>query len=78
MSFIYVKSLNFKKTVTNIIKKCDVINMESYKAKNLPFEYAIDKDMLILVAKANAKYGEYKSLLETLEFDSSYFLESVL
>ena len=52
--------------------------MESYKAKNLPFEYAIDKDMLILVAKANAKYGEYKSLLETLEFDSSYFLESVL
>lgn len=52
--------------------------MEPYKAKKLPFEYAIDKDMLILVAKANAKYGEYKSLLETLEFDSSYFLESVL
>lgn len=52
--------------------------MESYKAKKLPFEYAIDKDMLILVAEANAKYGEYKSLLETLEFDSSYFLESVL
>ena len=52
--------------------------MEPYKAKKLPFEYAIDKDMLILVAKANAKYGEYKSLLETLEFDSSYFLEPVL
>lgn len=52
--------------------------MEPYKAKKLPFEYAIDKDMLILVAEANAKYGEYKSLLETLEFDSSYFLESVL
>lgn len=52
--------------------------MEPCKAKKLPFEYAIDKDMLILVAKANAKYGEYKSLLETLEFDSSYFLESVL
>lgn len=52
--------------------------MEPYKAKKLPFEYAIDKDMLILVAKASAKYGEYKSLLETLEFDSSYFLESVL
>lgn len=55
-----------------------MINTEPYKAKKLPFEYAIDKDMLILVAKANAKYGEYKSLLETLEFDSSYFLESVL
>lgn len=52
--------------------------MEPYKAKKLPFEYAIDKDMLILVAEANAKYGEYKSLLKTLEFDSSYFLESVL
>lgn len=52
--------------------------MEPYKAKKLPFEYAIDKDMLILVAEANEKYGEYKSLLETLEFDSSYFLESVL
>lgn len=52
--------------------------MEPYKVKKLPFEYAIDKDMLILVAEANAKYGEYKSLLETLEFDSSYFLESVL
>ena len=52
--------------------------MEPYKAKKLPFEYAIDKDMLILVAEANAKYGEYKLLLETLEFDSSYFLESVL
>ena len=52
--------------------------MEHYKAKKLPFEYAIDKDMLILVAEANAKYGEYKSLLETLEFDSSYFLEPVL
>ena len=52
--------------------------MEPYKAKKLPFEYAIDKDMLILVAEANAKYGEYKSLLETLEFDSSYFLEPVL
>ena len=52
--------------------------MESYKAKKLPFEYAIDKDMLILVAEANAKYGEYKSLLETLEFDLSYFLEPVL
>lgn len=52
--------------------------MEPYKAKKLPFEYAIDKDMLILVAEANAKYGEYKSLLETLEFDLSYFLEPVL
>lgn len=52
--------------------------MEPYKANRLPFEYKIDKEMLKLVSEANAKYGEYKSLLETLEFDSSYFLESVL
>ena len=32
--------------------------MEPYKAKKLPFEYAIDKDMLILVAKPNANKPE--------------------
>ena len=52
--------------------------MEPYKAKELPFEYNLDKEMFILIAEANAKYGEYKSLLNTLEFDSAYFLESVL
>lgn len=52
--------------------------MEPYKAKELPFEYNLDKEMFILVAEANAKYGEYKSLLNTLEFDSAYLLESVL
>ncbi len=52
--------------------------MEPYKAQKLPLEYKIDKDMLKLIAEANEKYGEYKSLLNTLEFDSSYFLNSVL
>lgn len=52
--------------------------MEPYKAKKLPIEYKIDKELLILISEANVKYGEYKSLLETLEFDSTYFLESVL
>lgn len=52
--------------------------MKPYKANRLPFEYKIDKEMLKLVSEANAKYGKYKSLLETLEFYSSYFLESVL
>lgn len=52
--------------------------MEPYKAKLLPIEYKIDKEMMRLVAEANVKYGEYKSLLNTLEFDASYFLESVL
>ena len=52
--------------------------MEPYKAEKLPIEYKIDKELLRLIAEANVKYGEYKSLLNTLEFDSSYFLDSVL
>ncbi len=52
--------------------------MEPYKAKKLPIEYKIDKEMMRLLGEANIKYGEYKSLLNTLEFDSAYFLDSVL
>ena len=36
-------------------------------------QYKIDKELLRLLAEANEKYGEYKSLLNTLEFDSKYF-----
>lgn len=52
--------------------------MEPYQVKKLPLEYKIDKELLKLLAEANEKYGEYKSLLNTLEFDSKYFLDSVL
>ena len=52
--------------------------MEPYKAIKLPIEYKIDKEVLRLLADANVKYGEYKSLLDTLEFDSKFFLESIL
>lgn len=52
--------------------------MKPYKANKLPVDYKIDKDMLKLISEANEKYGEYKSLLHTLEFDSKYFLDSVL
>ena len=52
--------------------------MQPFKAKTLPIEYKIDKEMLRLIAEANVKYGEYKSLLNTLEFDAGYFLNSVL
>ncbi len=52
--------------------------MQPYKAEKLPVEYKIDKEMLRLIAEANEKYGQYKSLLHTLEFDSKYFLNSVL
>ncbi len=52
--------------------------MEPYKAKSMPLDYKIDKDMLKLISEANVKYGEYKSLLNTLEFDASFFLDSVI
>ena len=52
--------------------------MKPYKAKELPIEYAINKELLTLVAEANQKYGEYKAALDTLEMDTTYFLDSVL
>lgn len=52
--------------------------MEPYKAKKVPFEYKIDKELLSLASEANAKYGEYKSMLNTLEFDASFFLDSII
>ena len=52
--------------------------VKPYQAKKLPIEYKLDKELLKLIAEANKKYGEYKSLLNTLEFDSKYFLDSVL
>ena len=52
--------------------------MKPYEAKKMPLQYEIDKEMLRLTAEANAKYGEYKSLLNTLDFDAAYFLDSVI
>lgn len=52
--------------------------MQPFQAKKMPLEYMIDKEMLRLISEANEKYGEYKSLLHTLEFDASFFLDSVL
>ena len=37
--------------------------MEPYKAKLMPLEYKIDKEILKLISEANVKYGEYKSIL---------------
>lgn len=52
--------------------------MEPYKANKLPIEYNIDKELLKLISEANEKYGEYNSYLKTLEFDSRFFLDSIL
>ena len=52
--------------------------MEPFKAQELPIAYNIDKELLKLIAEANEKYGEYKSYLKNLEFDSKFFLNSIL
>lgn len=52
--------------------------MQPYKAKIMPLDYKIDKEMLKLISEANVKYGEYKSLLNSLEFDAEFFLDSVI
>ena len=52
--------------------------MNPMKVKELPIEYNIDKELLNLIAEANYKYGEYKSYLRNVEFDSKYFLDSII
>lgn len=44
----------------------------------MPLKYKIDKEMLRLISDANVKYGEYKALLNTLEFDAGFYLDSVI
>ncbi|MFI3210192.1 MAG: hypothetical protein R3Y64_03975 [Peptostreptococcaceae bacterium] len=48
--------------------------MEPYKMKSLPIKYKINKDLMILLSEASAKYGEYKAILNTLEFEAELFL----
>ncbi len=52
--------------------------MEPYKAQLLPLEYLLDKETIILLGKANEKYGHYKSLLNTFKFDQKYFLDALV
>ena len=62
--------------IVKILKK--YIRMEPIKVKKLPIEYNSDKELLRLLAEANEKYGEYKSLIKNIEFDSKYFLDSII
>jgi len=52
--------------------------MEPMKANKLPIVYNIDKELLNLISEANTKYGEYKSYLKNMEFDSKLFLNSII
>ena len=52
--------------------------MDPFKAKKLPYEYKINKNMLALLGEANERFGEYKTLLSTLEFEPRFFLDAIL
>ena len=52
--------------------------MTPFSADLYPVNYKMDKDLLRLLSQANAKYTEYKIKLQTLVFDSKYFLDSIL
>ena len=52
--------------------------MKSFHANLYPVNYKMDKDLLRLLSQANAKYTEYKVKLQSLDFDSKYFLNSIL
>lgn len=52
--------------------------MQRIKVEELPIKYEIDKDLLRLLSEANEKYGEYKSNLKNSQFDSKFFLDSII
>ena len=52
--------------------------MEPVKVQKLPTEYSLDKELVSLLAEANLKYGEYKSSLKNCQFDSRFFLDSII
>lgn len=59
-----------------LVKRGD--KMEPFKAKTLPIEYKINKELFQLLGEASEKYGEYKSMISGLEFDAGLFLSSLL
>ena len=68
---IIYKDIKEKRKISKVI---DILKTEPFKLKELPIEYNIDKELLKLLSEANEKYGEYKSYLKNIEFDSQFFL----
>ena len=52
--------------------------MKPFEASKLPIKYKIDKELMNLISEANLKYGEYKSNLKNSQFDSRFFLNSII
>ena len=49
--------------------------MEPYKAKKLPIEYTVNKELINLLSEVEEVYGEYKGYLKNMNYDYSSFLE---
>ena len=52
--------------------------MKPLEVDKLPIQYTIDKELISLISEANLKYGEYKSNLKNSQFDSRFFLDSII
>ena len=52
--------------------------MKPFKVEKLPIQYNLDKELITLISEANLKYGEYKSNLKNSQFDSRFFLDSII
>lgn len=52
--------------------------MESYKPKEITYNYNLSKEMIKLLCDTKEAYGEYKGYLKSSIFDHSYFLEQLL
>lgn len=52
--------------------------MNPYNVPALPLKYKVDQELLFLLNEASEKYGEYKALLNTLDFEAELFLNSIL
>ena len=52
--------------------------VKPFEADKLPIEYKLDKELISLISEANLKYGEYKSNLKNSQFDSRFFLDSII
>ncbi|MBP3232957.1 MAG: Fic family protein [Eubacterium sp.] len=52
--------------------------MEPFKAKKLPIEYNLDKELFVLLSEASKKYGEYKAKIADMEYEAGLFLNSLL
>jgi len=52
--------------------------MKPFEVDKLPIQYTLDKELINLISEANLKYGEYKSNLKNSQFDSRFFLDSII